>query len=98
MKSFLDSREIPVLFLSARDQDEDRLLGLGLGADDYLTKPFLPKELILRLRAILRRTYGSEESRPQSVLSEGGRLIWPPGSSAFRMGAAFPWLIRNFSF
>lgn len=64
MKSFLDIRGIPVLFLSARDQDEDRLLGLGLGADDYLTKPFLPKELILRLKAILRRTYGSEESRP----------------------------------
>ena len=64
MKSFLDSRRIPVLFLSARDQDEDRLLGLGLGADDYMTKPFLPRELILRLKAILRRTWGPEDSRP----------------------------------
>lgn len=49
--------QIPVLFLSARDEDEDRLLGLGLGADDYLTKPFLPRELLLRLQIILRRTY-----------------------------------------
>lgn len=56
MKPVLENRRIPVLFLSARDQDEDRLHGLGLGADDYLTKPFLPKELILRIMAILRRT------------------------------------------
>ena len=49
--------QAPVLFLSARDEDNDRLLGLGLGADDYMTKPFLPKELQLRINAILRRTY-----------------------------------------
>lgn len=61
IKPVLLRRRIPVLFLSARDQDEDRLLGLGLGADDYMTKPFLPKELILRVRAILRRTYRLEE-------------------------------------
>lgn len=48
---------IPVLFLSARDADADRLHGLGLGADDYITKPFLPDELILRLTAILKRSY-----------------------------------------
>ncbi len=61
IKPVLESRRIPVLFLSARDQDEDRLQGLGLGADDYMTKPFLPKELILRVMAILRRTYRVEE-------------------------------------
>ena len=47
----------PVLFLSARDEDEARLRGLGLGADDYITKPFLPKELTLRMAAVLRRSY-----------------------------------------
>lgn len=61
MKPVLESQRIPVLFLSARDQDEDRLQGLGLGADDYMTKPFLPKELILRISAILRRTYRMDE-------------------------------------
>lgn len=53
-------RDVPVLFLSARDEDEARLRGLGLGADDYITKPFLPQELLLRLRAVLRRVYGEE--------------------------------------
>lgn len=52
--------EIPILFLSARDEDCDRLHGLGLGADDYIVKPFLPKELILRICAILKRTYSSK--------------------------------------
>ena len=54
-------QRITVLFLSARDQDEDRLQGLDLGADDYMTKPFLPRELVLRISAILKRTYRLEE-------------------------------------
>ena len=53
-------RDVPVLFLSARDEDEARLRGLGLGADDYITKPFLPQELLLRLNAVLRRVYREE--------------------------------------
>lgn len=48
---------VPILFLSAKDEDNDRLFGLGLGADDYITKPFLPQELVLRISAILKRTY-----------------------------------------
>lgn len=55
-----ESRDVPVLFLSARDEDADRLRGLGLGADDYITKPFLPQELLLRLRSVLRRVYRGE--------------------------------------
>lgn len=50
-------RDVPTLFLSARDEDAARLQGLGLGADDYITKPFLPQELLLRLAAVLRRVY-----------------------------------------
>lgn len=46
-----------VIFLSARDEDIDKLTGLGLGADDYITKPFLPKELVLRMISVLKRTY-----------------------------------------
>ncbi len=52
--------DIPALFLSARDADADRLFGLGLGADDYLTKPFLMQELLLRLERILQRTYRAQ--------------------------------------
>ena len=55
-----ENRDVPVLFLSARDEDADRLQGLGLGADDYITKPFLPQELLLRLHAVLRRVYREE--------------------------------------
>ena len=57
MREFRMTSPAPVLFLSARDEDEDRLLGLGLGADDYITKPFLPRELVLRLQAVLNRVY-----------------------------------------
>ena len=64
-------RDIPVLFLTARGEAEDRVLGLGLGADDYVTKPFLPKELVLRLTAILRRCYKGESP---TVLIEAGEI------------------------
>jgi DNA-binding response OmpR family regulator len=51
-----DDNPLPILFLTARGSDADRILGLRLGADDYLTKPFLVEELVLRIRGILRRT------------------------------------------
>ncbi len=54
---------VPVIFLSARDEDINKLKGLGLGADDYITKPFLPEELILRLCAVLRRTYTTKQQK-----------------------------------
>ena len=68
-----ESRDVPVLFLSARDEDADRLRGLGLGADDYITKPFLPQELLLRLRAVLRRVYPREEG---TVRLGGAEILW----------------------
>ncbi len=62
------------LFLSARDADADRLFGLGLGADDYLTKPFLMQELLLRVQHILQRAYRTELSRTRpSALRLGDR-------------------------
>ena len=73
-----ESRDVPVLFLSARDEDEDRLRGLGLGADDYITKPFLPQELLLRLGAVLRRVYGGPA---REVLRLGDTEVhWGPGT------------------
>lgn len=52
--------DFPVLFLTARGEEEDKFRGFGLGADDYLVKPFLPKELLFRITAILRRSYKEE--------------------------------------
>ena len=59
--------DIPALFLSARDADADRLFGLGLGADDYLTKPILTQELLLRLQGILRRAYRLPSQRTVQI-------------------------------
>ena len=74
-------RDLPVLFLSARDEDEARLKGLGLGADDYITKPFLPQELLLRLRSVLRRVY-----REQPRLSRLGDAEIDWGKGVVRRG------------
>lgn len=70
-------RDVPVLFLSARDEDEVRLKGLGLGADDYITKPFLPQELLLRLRAVLRRVYRETPVVPRLGRTE---IDWGKGT------------------
>ncbi len=62
---------VPVLFLTARDDEMDRILGLELGADDYLVKPFSPRELVARVRAILRRTRGAADEPAQGTLTVG---------------------------
>lgn len=66
---------LPILFLSAKDEDNDRLFGLGLGADDYITKPFLPEELVLRVGAILKRSYFRQGNREEGQLCLSGRKI-----------------------
>lgn len=75
LSSLRQISNMPVLFLSARGEDEDRLLGLGLGADDYIVKPFLPRELILRLTAILRRVYLPPKQEQLPVFKLGGHII-----------------------
>jgi DNA-binding response OmpR family regulator len=63
----------PVLFVTARDDEVDRILGLELGADDYLVKPFSPRELVARLRAVLRRA-GPESVRPAARRLRAGAV------------------------
>ena len=68
--------DVPALFLSARDADADRLFGLGLGADDYLTKPFLMQELLLRIQHILQRAYRAELAKAERApLQLGNRQV-----------------------
>lgn len=66
---------VPVVFLSSRDEELDRVLGLELGGDDYLTKPFSPRELVARVKAVLRRTEAlpadEADRRPAQVLQRG---------------------------
>jgi len=68
--------DVPILFLTARGSDADRILGLRLGADDYLTKPFVVEELVLRLKGILRRTAWSRTPAPTGpVIRFAGAVI-----------------------
>lgn len=61
MRCLREHADYPVLFLTARGEEEDRFRGFGLGADDYIVKPFLPKELVFRVSAVLRRSYKGED-------------------------------------
>lgn len=57
------NEEVPVIFTSARDKDLDKIIGLELGSDDYITKPYSPKELVLRVNNIIRRVYTKERQK-----------------------------------
>ncbi|MFL6807846.1 MAG: response regulator [Bradyrhizobium canariense] len=69
--------DVPILFLSARDEEIDRILGLEIGGDDYVTKPFSPRELVARVNVILRRLgpRNGEAKTGPSALTQGGLLI-----------------------
>jgi len=67
LRRLRSTSRIPVLLLTARGEDVDRIVGLEIGADDYLPKPFNPRELVARIRAILRRTQTGEEARHEPI-------------------------------
>ncbi|MBI3965759.1 MAG: response regulator transcription factor [Chloroflexi bacterium] len=71
----LRDSELPVIMVTARDDEVDRVLGLELGADDYITKPFSPRELIARVRAVLRRSSSRGVSAAGPTLRLGGLTI-----------------------
>jgi two-component system response regulator CpxR len=83
LRRLRQSSNVPVVMLTARGEDIDRIVGLELGADDYLPKPFNPRELVARVRAVLRRA----EPRPQAgrvevngvTLDPGSREVWCEG-------------------
>ena len=69
--------DVPIIMLTARTTESDKLQGLDLGADDYLTKPFSPRELVARVRAVLRRAPGSEDVVGPEELVVGPLRIYP---------------------
>lgn len=99
-----DTRDVPVLLLTAKGETEDRIKGLEAGADDYLAKPFEPKELLLRINSILRRVPPSEPANvAPKVLSLGALrydiekgVMWK-GDSTVRLTATEAQLMRIFS-
>jgi two-component system, OmpR family, response regulator CssR len=67
IKEIKKNSDIPVIFISARDQDLDRIVGLELGSDDYLAKPFMPRELVIRVKKLLTRIYETGNRMPKII-------------------------------
>lgn len=84
----------PVLFVTARDDEVDRVLGLELGADDYVTKPFSPRELVARVKTVLRRTRGPERGSP--LLTVGRVTLDPDRRRAYIGDAEVPLTTTEF--
>jgi len=80
-----DGNWTPVLFVTARDDEIDRILGLELGADDYVTKPFSPREIVARVKAVLRRSSGAQGDAP--LLTVGDVVLDPARRSVTADGA-----------
>jgi two-component system response regulator CssR len=76
IKKIKQKSDTPVIFISARDQDLDRIVGLELGSDDYLAKPFMPRELVIRVKKLLTRIYETGNRIPQ-VIEITGYILDP---------------------
>jgi DNA-binding response OmpR family regulator len=85
---------LPVILLTARGEEADRIVGLELGADDYVTKPFSPRELAARVRTVLRRSNGS--SPPREMIAFGEVELDGPGREARRSGSPVQLTVKEF--
>ncbi|MBV9342614.1 MAG: response regulator transcription factor [Acidobacteria bacterium] len=86
LRRIRDGSRLPVLLLTARGEDVDRIVGLEIGADDYLPKPFNPRELVARIRAILRRTRAPGEAPVPEVLRVGDVELDPATRTVLHRG------------
>src|ERR1700682_864025 len=80
LRRIRNTSRIPVVLLTARGEDVDRIVGLEIGADDYLPKPFNPRELVARIRAILRRTKAADKSSGVPQILRGGDIELDPAT------------------
>ncbi|TGA92116.1 response regulator transcription factor [Streptomyces sp. MZ04] len=87
---------VPVIMLTARGDEDDRILGLEIGADDYVTKPFSPRELVLRVESVLRRTGSATGGGPGSTLRAAGLTVDPPARRAVKHGTELALTVREF--
>jgi len=87
--------QVPIIMLTARGEEADRIVGLELGADDYVTKPFSPRELVARVKAVLRRG-GGDDGRAKRRITAGDLEIDPSTREALRDGEPLPLTAREF--
>ncbi|MER7586276.1 response regulator transcription factor [Micromonospora sp. NPDC127501] len=87
---------VPIVMLTARGDESDRILGLQLGADDYLTKPFSPRELVLRVRSVLRRAGGGTLPERPEALADGNLVVHTASRTARLAGADLALTLREF--
>lgn len=86
LRQLRNSSEVPVIMLTARGEDVDRIVGLEMGADDYLPKPFNPRELTARIRSILRRSRNTPTEGEEGVLAVGDVKLYTGSHSVLRGG------------
>ncbi|ROQ35618.1 DNA-binding response OmpR family regulator [Streptomyces sp. PanSC19] len=87
---------VPVIMLTARGDEEDRITGLEVGADDYVTKPFSPRELVLRVESVLRRSRGAGPTAVRTVLRDADLTVDPVTRRATRSGRELALTLREF--
>ncbi|MFJ3659901.1 response regulator transcription factor [Streptomyces sp. NPDC090119] len=87
---------VPVIMLTARGDEEDRVLGLEVGADDYVTKPFSPRELVLRVESVLRRTRPADRPTTSGPLAAAGLTLDPAARRATKDGVELALTLREF--
>ena len=95
-KTIRATSDTPIVMLTARDSEVDRILGLELGADDYVVKPFSARELMVRIKNILRRAAGPARPAERTVLLGGGIEVDPGRREVRRQGEAVPLATREF--
>ena len=88
--------QVPVVMLTARGEEDDRITGLQLGADDYIAKPFSPRELVLRVASVLRRTHAEPVTPSREELVDGDLRMDVTARRASRSGQPLPLTGREF--
>ena len=91
-----EKHDTPIIMLTAREEETDKVLGLELGADDYITKPFSMRELMARVKANMRRTLSGEERAKPAVPSGGGLRISRDNGMVYKNGRALELSAREF--
>jgi len=91
-----ETSPVPVVMLTALGEETDRIAGLELGADDYVTKPFSPRELVLRVQSVLRRAASPLETAGRTVLTSGDLVVDTAAREARRGGRLLPLTVREF--